>query len=304
MVWKDSLQYHLIVNDWLGRIAYYQRSKDGIHWVTEQGEAYMPGVSFHRDGEIEHWFKYERPKVFQDHNGRAIQMNFAVIDTIKWNDLPGDRHSSKNICIPLNKGILLSVLNTRPIDDSTRRIEVRIQAESGFNPQTDIDIQSLRFGAYTEVNYGRGCLPVKTRKDGKDLIVTFDGKGSGITPDEFAPKLIGHTTKGELLFGYAYLPYVNYTPALLSARRPQYDSSQGTLKVKVENFGLSTSQPAEVEVRLNDKTIAQGTVESLEPYGVSELILPLSFHPDGDNLPYEVIIRSGGVEMERHTFLQ
>ena len=304
VVWKDSLQYHLIVNDWLGRIAYYQRSKDGIHWVTEQGEAYMPGVSFHRDGEIEHWFKYERPKVFQDHNGRAIQMNFAVIDTIKWNDLPGDRHSSKNICIPLNKGILLSVLNTRPIDDSTRRIEVRIQAEPGFNPQTDIDIQSLRFGAYTEVNYGRGCLPVKTRKDGKDLIVTFDGKGSGITPDEFAPKLIGHTTKGELLFGYAYLPYVNYTPALLSARRPQYDSSQGTLKVKVENFGLSTSQPAEVEVRLNDKTIAQGTVESLEPYGVSELILPPSFHPDGDNLPYEVIIRSGGVEMERHTFLQ
>lgn len=304
VVWKDSLQYHLIVNDWLGRIAYYQRSKDGIHWVTEQGEAYMPGVSFHRDGEIEHWFKYERPKVFQDHNGRAIQMNFAVIDTIKWNDLPGDRHSSKNICIPLNKGILLSVLNTRPIDDSTRRIEVRIQAEPGFNPQTDIDIQSLRFGAYTEVNYGRGCLPVKTRKDGKDLIVTFDGKGSGITPDEFAPKLIGHTTKGELLFGYAYLPYVNYTPALLSARRPQYDSSQGTLKIKVENFGLSTSQPAEVEVRLNDKTIAQGTVESLEPYGVSELILPPSFHPDGDNLPYEVIIRSGGVEMERHTFLQ
>ena len=304
VVWKDSLQYHLIVNDWLGRIAYYQRSKDGIHWVTEQGEAYMPGVSFHRDGEIEHWFKYERPTVFQDHNGRAIQMNFAVIDTIKWNDLPGDRHSSKNICIPLNKGILLSVLNTQPIDDSTRRIEVRIQAEPGFNPQTDIDIQSLRFGAYTEVNYGRGCLPVKTRKDGKDLIVTFDGKGSGITPDEFAPKLIGHTAKGELLFGYAYLPYVNYTPALLSARRPQYDSSQGTLKVKVENFGLSTSQPAEVEVRLNDKTIAQGTVESLEPYGVSELILPLSFHPDGDNLPYEVIIHSGGVEMERHTFLQ
>lgn len=31
-------------------------------------------------------------------------MNFAVIDTIKWEDLPGDKHSSKNICIPLNKG--------------------------------------------------------------------------------------------------------------------------------------------------------------------------------------------------------
>lgn len=83
VVWRDSLQYHLIVNDWLGRIAFYQRSKDGVHWVTEQGEAYVPGVSFHKDGEVEHWFKYERPKVFQDKWGRAEQMNFAVIDTIK-----------------------------------------------------------------------------------------------------------------------------------------------------------------------------------------------------------------------------
>ena len=88
VVWRDELQYHLIVNDWLGRIAFYQRSKDGVHWVTEQGEAYVPGVSFHKDGAVEHWFKYERPKVFQDEKGRAVQMNFAVIDTIKWNDLP------------------------------------------------------------------------------------------------------------------------------------------------------------------------------------------------------------------------
>ena len=101
VVWKDSLQYHLIVNGWLGRIAYYQRSKDGLHWVTEQGEAYMPGISYHKDGEVEKWFKYERAKVFQDSLGRAVQMNFAVIDTIKWEDLPGDKHSSKNICIPL-----------------------------------------------------------------------------------------------------------------------------------------------------------------------------------------------------------
>ena len=42
--------------------------------------------SFHKDGAVEHWFKYERPKVFQDEKGRAVQLNFAVIDTIKWND--------------------------------------------------------------------------------------------------------------------------------------------------------------------------------------------------------------------------
>ena len=156
MVWRDELQYHLIVNDWLGRIAFYQRSKDGVHWVTEQGEAYVPGVSFHKDGAVEHWFKYERPKVFQDEKGRAVQMNFAVIDTIKWNDLPNDIHSSKNISIPLNKGMLLSVLNEEEITPSTRTIEVKIAAESGFNPQTDVDVKSLRFGSFTEVNFGRG----------------------------------------------------------------------------------------------------------------------------------------------------
>ena len=42
VVWRDSLQYHLIVNDWLGRIAYYQRSLDGVNWVTEPGDSSTP----------------------------------------------------------------------------------------------------------------------------------------------------------------------------------------------------------------------------------------------------------------------
>ena len=96
VVWRDSLQYHLIVNDWLGRIAFYQRSLDGVHWVTEQGEAYVPGISRHKDGKVENWFKYERAKVYQDKEGRPIQMNFAVIDTIKWEDHGNDHLSSKN----------------------------------------------------------------------------------------------------------------------------------------------------------------------------------------------------------------
>ncbi len=251
VVWRDELQYHLIVNDWLGRIAFYQRSKDGVHWVTEQGEAYVPGVSFHKDGAVEHWFKYERPKVFQDEKGRAVQMNFAVIDTIKWNDLPNDKHSSKNISIPLNKGMLLSVLNEEEITPSTRTIEVKIAAESGFNPQTDVDVKSLRFGSFTEVNFGRGCKPVKTKVSGKDLIVVFKAKGSGITSDEFAPKMIGKDKKGNMLYGYARLPYVNYRPALLSARRPLFDKEKGGLKVEIQNFGLSASEPTEVEVICN-----------------------------------------------------
>lgn len=304
VVWRDNLQYHLIVNDWLGRIAFYQRSKDGIHWVTEQGEAYVPGISFHRDGEVEHWFKYERPKVFQDSLGRAIQMNFAVIDTIKWNDLPGDRHSSKNICIPLNKGLLLSVLNAEPITPSTKRIEVRIKAEPGFNPQTDVDVKSLRFGSFTEVNFGRGCKALKIRNEGDDLIVVFNGKGSGITADEFAPKLIGRSTKGELLYGYARLPYVDYAPALLSARCPQYDKERGVLKVRVGNWGLSASQQAQVEVLCDGKTVATGQVQALSPYEEVEAVLKPAMASFVEAAPYEVVLRCGDKEVERVTFKQ
>ena len=302
VVWRDELQYHLIVNDWLGRIAFYQRSKDGVHWVTEQGEAYVPGVSFHKDGAVEHWFKYERPKVFQDEKGRAVQMNFAVIDTIKWNDLANDKHSSKNISIPLNKGMLLSVLNEEEITPSTRTIEVKIAAESGFNPQTDVDVKSLRFGSFTEVNFGRGCKPVKTKVSGKDLIVVFKAKGSGITSDEFAPKMIGKDKKGNMLYGYARLPYVNYRPALLSARRPLFDTEKGGLKVEIQNFGLSASEPTEVEVICNGSSQGRIALKTLQPYEIECLMFDSDMLLSDDNASYEVVFFQEGKEVERNKF--
>lgn len=302
VVWRDDLQYHLIVNDWLGRIAFYQRSKDGVHWVTEQGEAYMPGVSFHKDGTVERWFKYERLKVFQDEKGRAVQMNFAVIDTIKWNDLPNDKHSSKNISVPLNKGMLLSVLNEKEITPSTRTIEVKIAAEEGFHPQTDVDVKSLRFGSFTEVNFGRGCKPVKTKVSGEDLIVVFNAEGSGITSGEFAPKMIGKHRNGNMLYGYARLPYVNYRPALLSARRPVFDKEKGELKVEIQNFGLSASEPAEVEVICGGHSLGRMTLKTLQPYEVEYL----AFSPDAaladDKSSYEVVFFYEGKEVERNRF--
>lgn len=261
----------------------------------------MPGISYHKDGEVEKWFKYERAKVFQDSLGRAVQMNFAVIDTIKWEDSPGDKHSSKNICIPLNKGLLLSVLNKEPITPSTRRIELRIKAEPGFNPHTDVDVRSLHFGSFTEVNFGRGCKAVKTRKDGKDLIVVFNGKGSGITADEFAPKLIGRKTNGELLYGYADLPYVDYSPSILSAGCPVYDVEKNTLKVKVTNFGLSASQPAEIEIICSGKTIAKGNVGSLQPYEEKELSLK-NLQQQKPQTAYEVVLSGNKKEIERTSF--
>lgn len=272
VIWRDHIQYHMIVNDWLGRIAFYLRSKDGVNWVTDPGEAYMPGIAVHEDGRAEDWFKYERIKMYQDKYGRAVQANFAVIDTLKNEDKPFDNHSSKNISIPLNPGVLLTILDKKPITAQTKTIRLKIQAEDGFNPQTDIDLNSLRFGASTEVNYGRGSKVLKTETDGNDLIVTFDGKGNGMTEDEFAPKLIGKYKNGKMLYGYARLPYIDYIEPILSARAPVFVQSDKGWEgnIEVQNFGQVSSQKASVKIEYKKDgkmiKVASATVPPLAPY--------------------------------------
>ena len=272
VIWRDHIQYHMIVNDWLGRIAFYLRSKDGVNWITDPGEAYMPGIAVHEDGRNEDWFKYERIKMYQDKYGRAVQANFAVIDTLKHEDKPFDNHSSKNISIPLNPGVLLTILDKKPITAQTKTIRLKIQAEDGFNPQTDIDLNSLRFGASTEVNYGRGSKVLKTEMDGNDLIVTFDGKGNGMTEDEFAPKLIGKYKNGKMLYGYARLPYIDYIEPILSARAPVFVQSDKGWEgnIEVQNFGQVSSQKASVKIEYKKDgkmiKVASATVPPLAPY--------------------------------------
>lgn len=295
VVWRDHIQYHLIVNDWLGRIAFYQRSKDGVNWVTDPGEAYAPGVSFHKEGHLEDWFKFERPKVFQDKYGRAIQMNLAVIDTLKTEDKPNDRHSSKNIGIPLNPGLLMTMLNEKPITGKTKTIRIKIEAEDNFDPIREVDVPSVRFGASSEVNLGKGCNVIKTEQDGRDLILTFDACGHGITPDEFAPKLIGRTKAGEMLYGYARLPWVDYNEPILSARKPLLTSvTEGTrLEIKVENFGQIASKKAKLNLVYlqNGKPVEVGKVNipALQPYDATEVafVSPVAF---GKEKEYEFIL--------------
>ena len=264
VVWRDSLQYHLIVNDWLGRVAWYERSLDGIHWIVEPGEAYTYAFSRHEDGIAEPWFKYERAKVFQDGQGRVIQMNFAVIDTLKNEDRPNDTHSSKNICITMNKGLLLEVLNTGPITARTKKIELRIRGEKDFDPAKEVDVKSLILGSYKEVNYGRGAKPIKVKQEGGDLIVTFSGKGSGIDANEWAPKLIGRSKTGKLLWGYARLQYVNYNPAILSPSAAY--EKDGLQWVEVENFGLTESEPQTITIKNVKNKEVSVSVPALKPY--------------------------------------
>jgi len=272
VVWRTPIQYHMIVNDWRGRIAYYLRSKDGINWKVEPGEAYMPGIAKYEDGTVVDWFKYERIKVLQDKYGRARQAHFAVIDVLKHDDKGSDNHSSKHICIPLTVGRLLTILNKKQITSRTRTIRVKIAAEDGFNPHTDIDVSSIRFGASEEVNFGRGSKVIKTKRSGDDLIVTFDGTGNGITEGNFAAKLLGKNSSGKLLYGYARLPWVNYLEPALSACIPKIDKKRNgfNITVEVQNFGQVSSEPADIKIMYSTGNqiveVATGVVGPLKPF--------------------------------------
>lgn len=273
VVWRTNIQYHMIVNDWLGRIAYYLRSKDGIKWKLDAGEAYMPGIARHTNGKVEGWYKFERLKVLQDEYGRAYQANFAVADTIKKQDLGSDTHSSKNIGIPLTVGRLISIIDKEKIDASTEIIRVLVKAEKGFNPHKDMDLKSLRFGASDEVDYGKGSRLYKTLKSGEDLILIFKGAGNGIKEEDFAAKLMGKTKKGKLLFGFSRLPWVNYNEPYLSAKHPvisQTSVRNVKIELEVQNFGQVTSEKSEVKIEyLEDETwkmLVSGTVSALKPF--------------------------------------
>ncbi|MCU4162500.1 glycoside hydrolase family protein [Carboxylicivirga caseinilyticus] len=293
LIWKTNVQYHLIVNDWLGRIAWYLRSKDGIHWKVDSGEAYLPGIASYADGTKEDWFKYERIKVMQDEYGRAAQANFAVIDTLKYMDLPNDNHSSKLITIPLSVGKLLTVQNKKPITTKTKEIKLLIQTEKGFDPNTDIDLESVRFGAPEVIDIGMGCKLKNIQPLNDGAILTFDGQGNGFSDDNFAGKLLGKDKQGKLLFGYSKLPGVENIEAALSARKPVYSDSG--MSIDIENFGQVNSAKASVKVFLSNNKemieVATGTIPTLKPYERKTIELKTkSKQKEDDQFRYLVII--------------
>lgn len=299
VVWRTNVQYHLIVNDWLGRIAYYLRSKDGINWKVDPGEAYLPGIARYEDGTKVDWFKYERIKMLQDQYGRANQAHFAVIDVLKRSDKGSDNHSSKHICIPLTVGRLLTILDEQPITADTETIRVKVEAEDGFDPHRDMDIDSLRFGASEVVNFSAGCKAIETERSGKDLIVTFDATGNGITDDNFAAKLLGRTSDGKLLFGYARLPWLDYIEPALSARMPVIapTADGSSLAVEVQNFGQVASKPATLKIVNHTDgqavSLASGRVPPLKPFAKTTINLTSARRFEADvKYDLEVIINA------------
>ena len=155
-------------------------------------------------------------------------------------------------------------VRTEPITAKTKKIELRIRGEKDFDPAKEVDVKSLILGSYKEVNYGRGAKPVKVKQEGGDLIVTFSGKGSGIDANEWAPKLIGRSKTGKLLWGYARLQYVNYNPAILSPSAAY--EKDGLQWVVVENFGLTESEPQTITIKNVKNKEVSVSVPALKPY--------------------------------------
>lgn len=319
VVWRDEVQYHMIVNDWNARKAYYSRSADGFHWVAEDGLAYDIEISVHPDGTREEWYKYERPRVFQDKYGRAIQLNMAVIDVVKAEDLAGDNHSSKNIAMPLNPGLRLFVLNDSPITTSTQSIQVMVMAEDGFNPATDLDLESLRFGASATVNKGGGAKVESSATDADgNLTLTFSGTDTGLADDEFAPKLIGRYATGyemnlesgknlrpAFCYGYARLPYYDYAPEYLSPVLPAIGEGSMVTSVRLTNYGLSESAEGQtVKVLTQGGTVlATGTAPAVQPYETVTVSLAAARAiPDGQQA-LVVTIGDSKARAESHTLL-
>lgn len=281
VIWRDHLQYHMIVNDWKARYAYYYRSKDGLHWVMESGKAYTGQDPFakHSDGTVEKWHKYERPRVYQDELGRAIRMNFAVIDCVKQSDMAGDSHSSKNINMPVTRQLQLEVQGNTQITSSTTSIRVLVKAEDGFNPRTDLNLSSLKFGAHNKVNFGNGLSYSSSENSGtSDLIITFTGVTgqSGITEGEWAPKMLGLKTDGSIAFGYAKMPGVDYKPAMLSAVVPTIAQNGTVQSIGVSNYGQSAATEGTI-VRVYNQAgstlLAHGTTTALAAYGTETVTL-------------------------------
>ena len=278
VVWRDNVQYNLIVNDWLGRVAHYMRSPDGIHWTEEEGEAYVPGVSFHKDGFKENWYKYERIRIYQDEYGRAIQANFAVIDTSKFEDHGSDNHSSKNISIPMNPGMLIYLQNKERITRSTKEIKVLVKDEANFHPAKELDFNSLHFGAASEVNYGRGAI-IKSYKvlGNGNVELIFNHENNCITDDIFAPKMIGHKKDGSMVFGYCRKPWMNYNTEILSARKPiiKIKGNKIFSETLVDNYGQVESKPSFMTISLfangEEIELASATIPRIKAYAQARI---------------------------------
>ncbi len=204
VIWKDEVEYNLIVNECRGRIAYHLTSKDLREWNYEEGFAYTPDIVKNDNGLVEDWWELERPKVQKDQYGRITHMNFAAIDTLKGNDIANDNHSSKNIVVPLLLERRMRLISPAQVSVETPEITVRLLAEEGFNIN-DIDFETLRLGSGTYVNHGVGYEVVSHEVVDEGVDIIFRGDDNGLTLHDYKMKLLGLMKNGDPIWAKALI---------------------------------------------------------------------------------------------------
>jgi len=296
VIWKSRYQYHVIYNHAIEKKSVYMRSLDGIHWTSEPGVAYDKTVFRYTDGTKNTWVKFERPKVIQDKYGRATYLTLGVIDVEKHLDLGNDNHNSKQVVLPLETERLVNILNTDPITPETKEIKIIIKAEKGFNPLKDIDINSLRLGSSSTVNYGGGAKVLRSESKNNDLIIIFDWQGEKISDTDYDLKLLGKKKDNSILFAYALLPGFTADPSSLVTLPVKIEKNK--IVTAVDNFGLKKSSPCKLLIYKNydqkREKIKEFDVPSINPYGEIKFEVPVR---DIKNVEYEAVIMNPKIKL-------
>lgn len=147
IMWYSDGLYHVVVNEWNAREAYYMTSENGLTgWVRHSGIAYTPKDTFmsYTNGTLNNWTKLERPNVYVE-DGELKAMTFAVIDAQKEVDFGYDTHGSKIVIIPFDGQSLKEFAKTNVYVDP-------LVARDGIDPIEDSTIQSWEDEVYR--NYG------------------------------------------------------------------------------------------------------------------------------------------------------
>lgn len=146
VMWYSDGLYHVTVNKWDSRNAYYLTSENGINgWKLNPGSAYQPDEDFLRyeDGTVNHWNKIERPNVYIE--DRVVKaMTFSVIDVPKDQEGGYDSHGSKVIVVPFDGEELHRF--------AREQWEVPVETTEGKTPREDA--MAALGGNSSSVNYG------------------------------------------------------------------------------------------------------------------------------------------------------
>ena len=79
-----------------------------------------------------------------------------------------------------------------------------------------------------------------------------------------------------MVFGFMRVPWIDYNPSILSARKPTILPGD-KIEVYIDNFGLKASADSKFELYAEDgkdrRLIVEGLIPPIEPYSDVKLVL-------------------------------